>query len=263
MINISVISINKNNKNGLRQTIESVGKQSKKPFEFIVIDGESTDGSLEILQKYNKYLTSWISEPDTGIYHAMNKGIQKASGDYLLFLNSGDILYNDKVIETIHLELSNYDIYYSDLLIVYGNEKQRIRYYSNRISLFYLIFLSLPHPATIIRRRLFEHYGLYNQSYRIVSDWQFFLNIFLTKACKLKKMKSPISMHYLDGISNQKKFKKLRRSERNHVLIEFLERRNIKDSLNTKLQIFTAIFIERLYLGRAVRFLLYLIAKYF
>ena len=85
---LSIITVNRNNKDGLEKTIRSVIRQTSHDYEYIIIDGASTDGSPEIIRNYEENITYWISEPDTGIYNAMNKGIRKAQGDYCLFLNS-------------------------------------------------------------------------------------------------------------------------------------------------------------------------------
>ena len=90
---ISIITINYNNKSGLSRTIESVINQTYSNIQYIIIDGASTDGSKKIIKKYEHHISYWISEPDSGIYNAMNKGVDKAVGDYLLFLNSGDYLH--------------------------------------------------------------------------------------------------------------------------------------------------------------------------
>ncbi len=90
---LSIITVNLNNKDGLQKTIDSVISQTFKDFEWIVIDGGSTDGSKELIEKYSDYISYWVSEPDKGIYNAMNKGIKVAKGDYLEFLNSGDIFF--------------------------------------------------------------------------------------------------------------------------------------------------------------------------
>lgn len=94
----SIITVNYNNKEGLRNTIESVIHQTYRDFEFIVIDGGSTDGSAEVLKEYDSQITYWVSEKDKGIYNAMNKGIAKATGDYLNFMNSGDCFYDEGVL---------------------------------------------------------------------------------------------------------------------------------------------------------------------
>ena len=99
---ISIITINYNNASGLEKTIRSVVEQTYNEYEYIIIDGASLDKSKEVIQEYQRYIDFWCSEKDSGIYNAMNKGIQKASGEYLLFLNSGDVLNNSAVLADIH-----------------------------------------------------------------------------------------------------------------------------------------------------------------
>ena len=113
---LSIITINYNNRDGLQKTIDSVVSQTYKNFEWIIIDGGSTDGSKELIEQYQDHCAYWCSEPDKGIYNAMNKGIEKAIGDYSLFLNSGDRLHDDTVIDKIVSFLGktvfgNYKIY--------------------------------------------------------------------------------------------------------------------------------------------------------
>jgi glycosyltransferase involved in cell wall biosynthesis len=98
MISLSIITVNLNNKKGLNRTIESVIIQSFLNIQYIVIDGGSVDGSLQIIKEHTSHIFYWISEKDTGVYNAMNKGIAAATGDYLLFLNSGDVLSNEHTI---------------------------------------------------------------------------------------------------------------------------------------------------------------------
>src|SRR4051812_22804100 len=99
MPRLSIITINYNNVSGLRKTVESVVNQTSQDFEYIVIDGGSTDGSVDVLKQYAKKIKYWISEPDKGIYNAQNKGILKATGEYCHFINSGDYLVKNDVIE--------------------------------------------------------------------------------------------------------------------------------------------------------------------
>lgn len=101
MPKLTIITINLNNKAGLQTTIDSVIAQTYKDFEWIIIDGGSTDGSKELIEKYTNYIKYWVSEPDKGIYNAMNKGIKVAEGEYLQFLNSGDSLFSNSVLSDI------------------------------------------------------------------------------------------------------------------------------------------------------------------
>ena len=100
MPKLSIITVNLNNREGLRKTAESVVSQTYKDYEWIVIDGGSTDGSKELIEQYAEHISYWVSEPDKGIYNAMNKGIRQAHGEYFLFLNSGDSLCDDDIVES-------------------------------------------------------------------------------------------------------------------------------------------------------------------
>lgn len=166
-----------NNANGLEQTILSVRDQTWKDFEHIIIDGGSTDGSLGIIEKYRDGITYSVSEKDKGIYDAQNKGILNANGEYCLFLNSGDFLVNESVFEKIFSHNLDTDIIYGDMLIDYGNGKIEYGKSPNRLTLFFLAYRVLWHCVTLIRRNLFSQYGLYDTSYKIVADVDFFLKV--------------------------------------------------------------------------------------
>jgi len=113
---LSIITVNLNNAEGLRKTIESVVSQTYTDYEYIIIDGGSTDGCVEIIKQYEDKITYWVSEPDKGIYNAMNKGILKAKGEYCQFLNSGDWLIKESILHDIFSILPIADI-------IYGNEQ--------------------------------------------------------------------------------------------------------------------------------------------
>ncbi|UHG94035.1 glycosyltransferase (plasmid) [Spirosoma oryzicola] len=177
MPRLSIITINYNNTVGLAKTIESVITQTSTDYEYIVIDGGSRDGSLDIIKKYEKSLSYWVSEPDRGIYHAMNKGIRQATGDYCQFLNSGDYLLASEVTERMLTDMP------SDCSIVYGNEIRDIgnkrvvkKSYAGRPITFLDLYRgTIFHGSAYIKRSLFDKYGLYDESFKIVSDWKFYL----------------------------------------------------------------------------------------
>ena len=123
---LSIITINYNNAIGLKKTIESLIEQSYQEYEYIVIDGGSDDGSKEVIWESLRYVSSWCSEKDTGVYNAMNKGIMRATGEYLLFLNSGDYLYDSTVLEDVTSTLSGEDIIYGDLLYVENGVEREV-----------------------------------------------------------------------------------------------------------------------------------------
>ncbi len=176
MPKLSIITINYNNAEGLRKTIESVVSQTYTDYEYIVIDGGSTDGSVDVIQEYKDKITYWVSEPDTGIYNAMNKGILKATGEYCQFINSGDYLVSYDVTERMLQDMPDCSILYGNMLKnlngkIFCNEPFRGR----KITLLDMFTGTLNHSSAYIKRNLFEKYGLYDESLRIVSDWKFYL----------------------------------------------------------------------------------------
>lgn len=171
---LSIITINYNNRVGLQKTIDSIVNQTWRDFEWIVIDGGSTDGSKELIEKYQDYITYWCSEPDRGIYNAMNKGIAKAKGEYLNFMNSGDCFYSSNTLEQVFHIGRNDDILYGDMICMYQDGSNHIWSYPQKLSLHYLIAGYLGHPASFIKTPLLKDKG-YREDYKIVSDWQKYL----------------------------------------------------------------------------------------
>lgn len=178
MNKVSIITINLNNKVGLEKTIKSVIAQTYTDYEFIVIDGASTDGSQDIIEHYKSKITYSISEPDTGIYNAMNKGIKMASGEYLHFLNSGDIYASESVLQKTfqdNLTISsficgNYFFQYKEKCVKFDIYRDK-----NWIFSLYEIFADgLCHQAFFIKHTMFETYGLYDESLSIASDFKLF-----------------------------------------------------------------------------------------
>lgn len=197
---ISIITVNLNNKYGLKKTIESVIKQTFKDFEWIIIDGGSTDGSKELLERYQKYINYWVSEPDKGIYNAMNKGILKSKGEYLLFLNSGDYFYDSYVLEKVFPLLESDDFYIG--IEKYNNELWFLKGKNPEYVINYFIFGGIiPHESTFINRNVFHNYGLYNEDIKISADiCLFYKALFLGKA-KLNTIPYIITVFEGNGIS--------------------------------------------------------------
>lgn len=202
MMKLSIITINYNNAEGLRKTIRSVAGQTSREYEYIVIDGGSDDGSKEIIIEHKDQMSYWCSEKDSGIYNAMNKGILKAKGDYLLFLNSGDCLHHPTVLEEVSALLSGEDIIYGDLLYV-GNGSAATAYtYPEVLNIDYFLEHSLGHPASFIRRELFKD-CLYNESLKIVSDWEFFVRKIVLEEVSYKHIATTITDFDMGGISTR------------------------------------------------------------
>lgn len=171
---LSIITVNLNNRDGLQKTIDSVICQTFHDFEWIVIDGGSTDGSKELIEHYAAHFSYWVSEPDKGIYNAMNKGIMKSQGEYLQFLNSGDWLYDETVLNQCFSHGFTADIVYGDLYFIYANGDIGKTVYPKPLTLKFFYETSIGHGAAFIKRELFDD-ELYDESFQISSDWLFFL----------------------------------------------------------------------------------------
>lgn len=214
---LSIITINYNNLEGLKRTVESVVGQTWKEFEYIIIDGGSTDGSAEYIDSQSRNFDYWVSEPDKGIYNAMNKGIIKATGEYLLFLNSGDHFFDDDVLQGSHQfliqkELICFNLNFRDQTNSWVGKAPE------RLSFSHFISNTLPHPATFIKKNIFDKVGLYDESLKIVSDWKFFVLALFKYNCSYLKVNSILTSYYLDGVSSNPQNKELILAERQQVL---------------------------------------------
>jgi glycosyltransferase involved in cell wall biosynthesis len=214
MPKISIITVNYNNADGLQRTMSSVAGQSLTNFEYIVIDGNSNDGSINILKDNSSLLSNWVSESDTGVYQAMNKGIKMATGDYLLFLNSGDTFRTTTTLEEVHNKMSHsLDIYYGDLMFT-ANNKEFLQEYPKELSFDYFLERSLPHPGSFIKKELFERIFYYTESFKIAADWEFFVCAICKEGVSYQHLELVISNFDLLGMSNEPKNKVLIEEER-------------------------------------------------
>jgi len=219
----SIITINLNNRDGLRKTIESVINQTCKDFEYIVIDGGSTDGSVEVIKEYADKINYWVSEPDKGIYNAMNKGILQAHGEYLNFMNSGDCFYDENVLCNCSSFLQ-YDIVSGNIIIEESHSPWNWEGEEVTMMLFYNG--SLAHPASFIRATLFKN-SLYDETLKIVSDWKFFIEKLILENCSFRKISLNIARFDKSGISSTNV--SLNDSERKQVLSQIFPKRVLMD----------------------------------
>ena len=198
---LSIITINKNNAFGLKKTILSVINQTFSDYEYIIIDGKSSDESINIIKENNSKINFWVSELDSGIYNAMNKGILKAQGEYCLFLNSGDYLISCDTLKTLFNEIDDNksDIFYSNRI----NSDNSITKYPDNINLKFLVNSPINHQNSIIKRLLFIQHGLYNEDLRIASDWEFFLMEYYIYKSNFLKIKTNISVFDINGIGSR------------------------------------------------------------
>ncbi len=224
---LSIITINYNNSCGLEKTIQSVWNQTRKDFEYVVIDGASNDNSLKVVLRFSELFANrfkWVSEPDCGIYDAMNKGIGMASGDYVQFLNSGDCLVSDDVVEKMLTALE--DKQYPSIL--YGNMLKDMPdggivrdkcFAGQEITLLGFYAGTLNHSPAFIRRSLFEKYGLYDEKLKIASDWKWYLKAVILGDEKPVYTDIDVTLFDMTGISETNK--ELDKAERAKVLTEF------------------------------------------
>lgn len=250
---LSIITITYNNAEGLRKTLASVAAQTFRDFEHIIVDGGSTDGSVDVIREYESSLASrlsplasnlkWISEKDTGIYNAMNKGIEIALGkrivnsfnrseliedknygmetpsaEYLLFLNSGDCLVNEctlcKVVECNLVE----DVVYGNSLQVWPNGNVKRAEYAHYVTGKTLFNHTIPHQASFIKSSLFDSIGLYSEDLRFGSDWEFYLKALFYHNCSFRYVDVDVCLFDMTGISTNKNLAQEMLDERVFVL---------------------------------------------
>lgn len=217
-IKISIITVNYNDLKGLTKTVESVQEQSWQEFEHIVIDGGSTDGSITYLQENHHLFSHWVSEPDRGVYQAMNKGIFVANAKYVLFLNSGDNFFNKNALKNAVASLEDNDLVYCNQMVI-GQKKRFLKTYPNSLSFAYFLQDNIPHQATFIKRSLFETYGMFDENLKIIGDWKFFIDCICKYQVSYKHLDVTLVNFYLGGLSSTKENRHIMDSEKRAILL--------------------------------------------
>jgi len=203
---VSIVTICYNNAEEIRATIESVIEQTYKNIEYIIIDGASDDGSVDIIKEYSDQIAVFISEPDKNLYDAINKGLRKATGDIVGLIHAGDRLFNDKVIEKIasHFRNNNIDAMYGHSYLV---NKDDVPVRVNKSPEFSRGLIKrgwMPsHQSIYIRRELLDRYGFYNIELHPSSDYEFFLRYFYFKKIKVKRLDEFIVRFRMGGMSTK------------------------------------------------------------
>ena len=246
MITLSVVTINWNNGIGLEKTIESVLNQSFKDIEYIIIDGGSTDNSKTIIQQFSQYIDIAISEQDSGIYDAMNKGLAKAKGEYILFLNSGDMLYAPNVLQELFNEISGEDYFYGNVALM--NDAQEIKILPSAETIYFADRYqhNLPmQPVFFAKKKLLQQFGGFDEQYKIIADVALIAKICSSNA-KYKFINIPVTLFDTSGISSQQKNQAKIYRERQHFVksnfpqyledFEHLYKRNFLKSVLNKLK---------------------------
>lgn len=202
MLKISVITVVYNSVQYIEQTIKSVLEQNYPNLEYIIIDGGSFDGTQDIIRQYEKYITYWCSEPDNGIYDAMNKGIDRATGELVAFLNSGDKYLPDTLNRLVESYIKDVaDVVYGDCIIYNHDGKQTYEKKDAPIDeLRYHMILC--HQAVFVKKKMFELYGKYSGSYKIADDYEWFLRVY-KQGASFKYVSYPICYYLNGGLSQQ------------------------------------------------------------
>ena len=206
---ISIITVCKNAENCIEKTFQSVINQSSKDWEIIVLDGVSTDGTLDVIEKYKEYIAFFKSEKDEGIYDAMNKAQKFAKGDYILFLNAGDCLYDNFVIENTIKKIQ--ELNYPD--IVFGltqfidNNNKRIEQYRGYKHKYYFALNCMCHQSLFYKKELFEK-AQYDTTLKVFADWEFTTKCIVENKAKIESLGFPTSTYCFDGFSSRPENKK-------------------------------------------------------
>ncbi|GHU67781.1 glycosyl transferase [Bacteroidia bacterium] len=210
---ISIITICFNNEADIRPTIESVVNQTYPDIEYIIVDGASKDKTLDIVNAYQSQISKIISEPDKGLYDAINTGIQNATGDVVGLIHAGDRLYGNHVIEKLakHFEENDIDISYGYAVTYNQNDKivrigKTPEYHRTLVRLGWMP----SHQSIYIKREIFDLYGYYNLNFHPYSDYELFVRFFYFTELKIKKIDLYVNKFYLGGISTNSTKRKLK-----------------------------------------------------
>jgi glycosyltransferase involved in cell wall biosynthesis len=197
---VSIITINRNNLQGLKMTYESIAAQSFSDKEWIVVDGDSTDGDREFIEQHASEIAWWCSEPDKGVYNAQNKGIVHARGEWMIFMNSGDIFHDKNVLESVFAQEHSADILYGDWVRVYEDGRAEEVHAPKTVSLHGIYQDNICHQAMFIRSSVMKS-SPYDESYKIYADWAKWVELTLKK-CRFEYLPLYVCDFRLGGMSS-------------------------------------------------------------
>lgn len=215
--NISIVTISRNSEIYLEQTINSVLRQTYSNTEYILIDGGSTDHTIDIIKKYEDKIDNWISEPDNGIADAMNKGLALATGDFVIFLHSDDYFVDENVLSAASAYLSaGFDIFLFNIFLSKNGESRL--FVPKGLNWWMNFKTGVFHQSVICARTLFGRIGDFDSGFRIAMDYDFFLRAYRARV-KAKKIDLPLSVMRLCGLSSQLDWPSLRERFREQHLV--------------------------------------------
>jgi len=218
MPELSIITVNLNNVKGLQRTMDSIFQQTFTEYEYIIMDGGSTDGSKELIEKNAGKLSYWAREKDKGIYNAMNNGIGHVKGEYILFINSGDELIDKNSLSNAVSDLTGEDIIYGNVVFVKPDNSTYNSGFPAKLTFDFFVNYTLAHPATFIKTSLIKAMGGYDESLQICADWKFFMEAVFKRNVSYKMVNKIIAKFYLDGTSSHESNASLICAEREAVL---------------------------------------------
>lgn len=222
----SVITINRNNADGLRSTIESVVRQSCRDLEYIVIDGASTDGSRDVIREHAARIDYWVSEPDRGVYNAMNKGLGQAHGEFVIFMNSGDCFHDADVLARLEAELDDTDILFGNVCDAATGRRYGGIPAGSEVTFLTIKKEILCHQGTVYRRTIFDRHP-YDESLRLIADWKVNVQAIVLDGCRVKVVDTVIADYDLTGMSSTQG--RLHAEERQRVMHELIPERILRD----------------------------------
>lgn len=227
---LSIITVNLNNKAGLERTLQSVFEQTYRDLESIVVDGLSTDGSRDVLAAFQGQIHKWVSEKDTGIFNAMNKGIRMAEGEYLLFLNSGDNFFSPDALAKVLRHPLTEDFVVCDIELVKqgGRELRALNQNPRDI----LILGEIFHQAVFHRKSVFDRCGLYDEDFPLMADYELFLRAFFRSGCTCQSIHETLAEYdHIYGMSSD-----IRNVQRYHAERRKAQRKNFDPELVAALE---------------------------
>ena len=218
----SIITINYNNCEGLRRTIESVVNQTCRDFEYIIIDGGSTDGSVDVIKQYANQIDYWVSEPDKGIYNAMNKGVAVAKGEYCLFMNSGDCLYNNSVIGDVLSQGLDADVVCGDICF----ERNNICPNPESVTMRTFYKGTLYHQASFISTKMLKQTP-YDEKLKSAADWKWLVQTLIYGEASYRHV--PVVIAYFEGGGISENNNQIGKNEVKQELMRMLPKRILAD----------------------------------
>ena len=210
-LKISIITICKDVEAEIERTLKSVVTQSYGNIEYIVVDGASSDNTCEVIRQYEDKISYFLSEPDTGIYNAMNKGVAKATGDFVFFINAGDTLLNSDVIKLAIDKINSFngrdiDVFHGKIICYFDDTGDGYLWKSGPYNRFAAYRGCLPHQATFYLRKAFQKNGLFDESYRIAGDYEWLVRGLIKKHLKFQYIEILTAFFYKGGISNNPEY---------------------------------------------------------